>query len=333
MQKPERLVEVFRGGHLECFHDGSIAVVDEKGLQCGAGDLDFISYYRSSSKPIQILPLYELGIDKKYNLTDEELSIMSGSLACGPRQIEIVKSIMDKAGISEDVFIMLPCYPMWEIYSTQYIREGKPTSKLYHNCIGKHLGLVLMEREMEGTEENYWKLESAVQQRILEYISKFTDVSPDNIHVGWDGCGVPVFGVPMYNMALSYLRLAAPDLIKEESLRAAVERNVEIISRYPENLMDAASVCGVLCRDANIVGKIGADGVYTLGLKKERIGVAVKVFDGTTDTMPLILIEILKQLGYQNKETISRLEEHFPCGFKNATGKVVGEKKAVFTLR
>lgn len=332
MGKPEKLTEVFRGGHLECFHEGSIAVVDEKGLRAGVGDLDFVSYYRSSSKPIQILPLYELGIAEKYNLTDEELSIMSGSLACSPRQMEIIQRIMQKANISEEVFIMLPCYPMWEAYATQYIRQGQPPSKLYHNCIGKHLGLVLMQRELEGNEEDYWRPQSAVQQRILAYISEFTDVPAKEIHVGWDGCGVPVFGVPMVNMALSYLRLAAPDLIKNDSLRNAVKRNVQIISLYPENLMDAASLCGVLCADPNIIGKIGADGVYTLGLKRERLGISVKIFDGTTDTMAHILIEILKQLNYQNQETVKRLEEHFPADFKNATGKTAGEKKAVFKL-
>lgn len=333
MGQAERLSEVYRGGYLECYHDGSITVVDENGLRSCVGDIDFVSYYRSSSKPIQILPLYELEIDKKYKLTDEELSIMSGSLACGPRQIEIVKSIMAKADIQEDIFIMLPCYPMWEIYATQYIREGKPASKLYHNCIGKHLGLVLMQREMGGAEADYWKLESVVQQNIVTHVSKFTDILAEDIHIGWDGCGVPVFGVPMFNMALSYMRLAAPDLIDEKSLRAAVERNAQVIASHPENLMDATSLCGVLCKDSNIIGKIGADGVYTLGLKKERIGVAVKIFDGTTDSMPYILVEILKQLNYQNQETIKRLEEHFPAGFKNATGKVVGEKKAVFALR
>ena len=332
MGRAERLSEVYRGGYLECYHDGSIAVVDRKGLCANVGDMEFISYYRSSSKPIQILPLYELQIDKKYNLTDEELSIMSGSLACGPRQVEIVKSVMEKASIPEDIFIMLPSYPMWELYATQYIREGKPASRLYHNCIGKHLGLILMQRELGGIEADYWRLESVVQQSIVSHISTLTDIPAKDIQIGWDGCGVPVFGVPMYNMALSYLRLAAPDLIKEKSLRDAVERNAQVIASHPENLMDAVSLCGVLCKDSNIIGKIGADGVYTFGLKKEGVGVAVKIFDGTTDSMPLILIEILKQLHYQNKETIERLEENFPAGFKNATGKVVGEKKAVFSL-
>ena len=85
--EPEKLVEITRGPLLECFQIGSIAIVDESGLRLSAGDVTFVSYYRSSSKPIQILPLYPLEIDTKYGLTDEELSIMSGSLACSPRQL------------------------------------------------------------------------------------------------------------------------------------------------------------------------------------------------------------------------------------------------------
>lgn len=330
--EPVRLVEITRGPLLECFQVGSVAVVDESGLRRSAGDVDFVSYYRSSSKPIQILPLYPLEIDKKYGLSDEELSIMSGSLACSPRQLQLVESIMKKPGISPEILIMLPCYPIWDSYATQYKREGKPPSKLYHNCIGKHLGLILMQRELGGDPADYWKLDSPVQQAILRYISVFTDVPVDEIQVGWDGCGVPVFGVPMTNMALSYLRLAAPDLLSDRTIAAAASRNAAVIARYPENLMDARSLCGVLCKDPNIIGKTGADGVYTFGLKKERIGAAVKVFDGNGGNMPLIVREILQQLNYENKETIRRLDESFPSDVVNATGSIVGCKKAVFCL-
>jgi L-asparaginase II len=330
--EPERLVEITRGPLLECFQIGSIAVADESGLRLSAGDVDFVSYYRSSSKPIQILPLHPLGIDRKYGLTDEELSIMSGSLACSPRQLELIDCIMGKAGISPDILIMKPCYPIWEAYATRYKQEGKPPSRLYHNCIGKHLGLILMQREMGGVPADYWKAESPVQQEILRYLSVFTDVPKEEIRVGWDGCGVPVFAVPMANMARSYLRLAAPDLIPDATIAASAARNAAIIARYPENLMDASSLCGVLCRDGNLIGKEGADGVYTFGLKKERIGVAVKVYDGNSAHMPLIVREILRQLDYENKETIRRLDESFPSDLINAAGNVVGHKKAVFRL-
>lgn len=331
--EPERLIEITRGPMLECFQVGSIAVVNESGLYLKAGDTDFVSYYRSSSKPIQILPLYSLGLDRKYGLTDEELSIMSGSLACSPRQMELIENIMEKGSISPDLLIMLPCYPIWDSYATQYKLEGKSPSKLYHNCIGKHLGLILMQREMGGDPADYWKAESPVQQEILRCLSVFTDVPREEIKVGWDGCGVPVFGVPMPNMALSYLRLAAPDLISDPAVAAAAIRNVAMIARYPENLMDAASLCGVLCKDPNLIGKTGADGVYTLGLKKERIGVAVKVYDGSSAHMPLIISEVLRQLKYENNETIQRIGDVFSADLINATGRIVGKKRAVFSLR
>lgn len=331
--EPERLIEITRGPLLECFQIGSITVVDGAGLCLQAGDAEFVSYYRSSSKPIQILPLYPLGLDRKYGLTDEELSIMSGSLACSPRQMELIESIMEKGSISPDLLIMLPCYPLWDSYATQYKLEGKSPSRLYHNCIGKHLGLILMQREMGGDPADYRKAESLVQQEILRYLSIFTDVPREEIKVGWDGCGVPVFGVPMPNMALSYLRLAAPDLINDPVLAAAAARNGGVIARYPENLMDAGALCGVLCRDSNIIGKTGADGVYTLGLKKERIGVAVKVYDGNSAHMPLIISEILRQMNYENKETIRRIDETFSADLINATGRVAGQKRAVFSLR
>lgn len=331
MGTPQALVNEYRGGILECMHYGSIAVCDEKGLLKGLGDTDFFTFYRSSSKPIQMLPLLQLGLDKKYGLTDEEISIMSGSLWCGPRQVELVKSIMQKADISYDTLIMLPCYPMGHDYELALRAAGEKESKLYHNCIGKHLCLIMVQREF-GNEADYYKLESAVQQRILEAISLFTDVPKEKIGVGIDGCGVPVFAVPMVNMSTSFVRLVAPELLADASLAEATRRNVEIISRYPENLMDARALCGVLCRDPNIVGKVGAQGVYTLGLKKERLGITCKLYEGVSAYFPLILAEILEQLGYENRETIERLRTTFPAEIINATGAVVGEKKAEFTL-
>lgn len=47
---------------------------------------------------------------------------------------------------------------------------------------------------------------------------------------------------------------------------------------------------------------------------------------------PLIIAHTLELLGYDNKETIERLRASFPDEVTNATGAVVGVKKAVFSL-
>ena len=60
-----KLFEEYRGGILECVHSGMIAVVDEKGSVTSLGDVDFMCYYRSCSKPIQSLPVILRKLDEK----------------------------------------------------------------------------------------------------------------------------------------------------------------------------------------------------------------------------------------------------------------------------
>lgn len=317
---------------MECVHYGHLATVDESGLKHSLGDDKFLTFYRSSSKPIQCLPLYAMELDKKYGLTDEELSIMNGSLWCSPHQVELMKSIMEKGGIAYDTLIMKPCYPIGPDYALNLKVDRQPPSKLYHNCMGKHLALILVQRELGGPEKDYYLIESKVQQLVLQYLEAFTDVPAADIGVGVDGCGVPVFAVPLDSMALSFLRLAAPDLIADKELAAITRRNVDIIAKYPENLMDAKALCGVLCEDPNIVGKLGAQGVYTLGLKKERLGFACKMLEGVSAYFPLTIAAFLEQIDYENKATIQRLYEKFPTHVKNDNDWLVGEKKPGFTL-
>ena len=71
-----RLANVYRGGHLESCHRGSIAVVDSLGrLLAFAGDPAFVTCIRSAAKPFQALPLLEYGGEEEYDLTGEEIAI------------------------------------------------------------------------------------------------------------------------------------------------------------------------------------------------------------------------------------------------------------------
>ena len=67
----ETLVEVTRGGRVESEHRGAIAVVDANGkLIAHVGDVDLVSYLRSSAKPFQLLPLIESGAADRFGFTD-----------------------------------------------------------------------------------------------------------------------------------------------------------------------------------------------------------------------------------------------------------------------
>src|SRR5690625_7020967 len=88
-------------------------------------------------------------------------------------------------------------------------------------------------------------------------------------------------------------------------------------------------VCSVLLDDSNIIAKGGAQGVYCLSLREEKLSIALKVLSGTELLWPLIVAELLEKINYKNKETIQRLLELRTDKITNDAGKVIGETKVL----
>ena len=133
-------------------------------------------------------------------------------------------------------------------------------------------------------------------------------------------------------MAITYLKLACPDLIKEEDIRDAVIKMTKVMNAEPNIVASEHFVCSVLLMDDNIVAKGGAQGVYCFGLKNERIAFALKVLSGSEDVWPNVLASILEQINYKNKQTIATLRALRPSVVKNDAGLIVGEIKEIFKL-
>jgi len=71
-----------------------------------------------------------------------------------------------------------------------------------------------------------------VQQRILKIVSEFFEMPPEKVEIGIDGCGVPVFGVPLYNAALAFAKLGTPEILPEEYKEPA-SKVAMAMTRYP----------------------------------------------------------------------------------------------------
>lgn len=332
MLETELLFEEYRGETLECFHSGMIAVVNENGIISSCGDTEWMCYYRSCSKPIQALPVLMRNLDKKYGLTGEETAMFSASHYGDPYHIYLLESIMKKTGIKEEQLIMSPIYPDRESERLQLLRNNMPPRKLYHCCSGKHMGMILLARELGDPEEDYWKQNSRTQEEILEILSKMTDFPAKEIKTGIDGCGVPVYAVPFYKIAVSFLRLACPELIKDDLLRNAVERNTSLIHQYPNTIAGEQVICSILNSDPDIIAKSGAAGVYAMGISSRRMGIVAKVMDGTHDLYGLMARHILMELEIPTPAA-EKIEKNYPDTIFNSNGVPVGVRRKVFTLK
>ena len=329
-----KLIEEYRGGILENVHYGYICVVDkDSNVVWSAGDPNQKVFYRSASKPVQALPTIAMDLDKKYGLTSRECAIFAGSHAAEQVHVEALESIMRKAGIDEQDLIMNPAYPADQKSNEARILAGLPYRKVYHNCAGKHLSLMLLQRELTGSVKGYHEIESPAQQVVLETMAIASEVEKDSIGIGIDGCGVPVFAVPIKNIAVAFKNLARPEKMPDEKLGAAAARFVPMVSENPVMLRGREFLCGNINRDQNLIGKGGAMGVYGVALKEEGLGISLKLADGTESMWPFLLAGIFREIGYSKQETQDMLLGFNNGIIKNDNGIIVGEAKPVYELK
>lgn len=327
-----------RGELIENRHDGCVAVVDKSGLRWKGGRWNDTYFFRSASKPIQALPVLLLGLDRQYGLTEEETAVMAGSNAGEPYCAGVVKSLMEKTGVGEADLVMNPRYPSHEPSRFAALARGEEPKKLWHGCAPKHVGAILVQRALTGLGTGYHLPDSAAQRLVRHTVALFTDTPYEKIRMGTDGCGVPVFGVPGDKIALSFLRLARPELIPEPTFADAARRMTDLMHRHPRLIRGTDYLCTRMNADPGAVAKGGASGVYAFGLKKAGLGVMLKLYDGTESAWQAVIARILAQVAPEDcpdllrdlgtKELVGTVCRDIRC----MTGEKIGELRAEFTL-
>src|SRR5213076_711878 len=262
-------IESHRGPVLESRHTVHVAVVDGAGrLVASAGDPDYRTFWRSAAKPFQAVPLVEDGVVGRFGLTRQDLALACASHSSETAQVALVREFLQRVGCSERDLMCGPHRPLSEAVAKDYETRGVRLTAVYSNCSGKHTGMLALAKHHAWPTEFYTRLEHPVQQRCLEEVSRFSDVPKEAIGVGVDGCGVACFALPLRNMALAYTRL-------QPAVLAAMVM-------HPELIAGEGRPCTEMMRahPGRVLTKVGAEGVYSALLTREKLGVALKVEDG-----------------------------------------------------
>ncbi|MBA2340630.1 MAG: asparaginase [Pyrinomonadaceae bacterium] len=340
---PESLVEVRRGSIIESRHRGYVVAVGGDGrVITQLGERGLVTYLRSSAKPFQALPLITSGAAKRFNFTDEEVALACGSHSGEHVHVETVAGMLKKIGLDE-TWLKSGTHEPFSREVARELREGRESpTVLQNNCSGKHTGMLALALHLGAPPETYDQADNPVQIEIAKTIAHFADVAVEDIAVGVDGCGVPVFGITMSQMALMYARLVAPPSDFDLEVRRACALIVRAMTEHPEIVGGTTERLDTeLMRTAKggIVSKVGAEGVYTAGvLPCERwpqgFGLALKIEDGEDRrARPTVVIESLRQLGVLHDEMLEQLAPYATFAVENHRGEKVGEIKAVFNLK
>ncbi|MGB2954201.1 MAG: asparaginase [Gaiellaceae bacterium] len=284
-------VAVRRGDFVESVHVVHAVAVRDGEVAATAGDPAILASLRSAAKPFQALAL----VRARDDLDETDLAIASASHRAEPGQIEAVRRLLAKApATEEDLEVGL--------------QEGRPPEPIYHNCSGKHAGMLATCRA-HGWETRGYRLPGhPLQREILAEIAAAADMDADDIETGIDGCGVVCFALPLERVALMFSRL-------EE--REGGARVASAMRAHPRLVGGAGSVDTELMeRLPGWIAKGGAEGLLC-AVGPEGVGLALKVADGSNRAQRPALASFLAGLGHE-------LEAFAAVPVRNSRGEEVG---------
>ena len=330
----EILVEVLRGNIVESIHRGNIVVVDCEGrILHRCGDIYHPTFMRSASKPIQAIAALEYGIAEEFGLDLAEIAIIMSSHSGEKIHLDVLKGVIRKLGIGIEDLQCGTHDPLGIDAARELISKGRTPNSLHCNCSGKHLGQLAASKLKGVPLEEYYKPGSGIQPEIKEILLRFSGVEEAQLKLGIDGCGLPVYCMPLENMALAYANLCNDNFMNGKYARSQ-NYVISAMTVHPEMIGGKGRFDTELMRHFGdrLVGKFGDEGVYCVGLIGKGTGIALKIEDGHTRAVGPAILETLRQLGIIKAEEMTPLKDFWNPPIMNHRGEFVGAIRAAFRL-
>jgi len=285
-------VAVHRGPFVESVHLVHAVAIQDGAIVAEAGDPAFLTSLRSSAKPFQALPL----VRSRDDLDDEEIAIASASHRAEAEQIEAVRRLLAKApATEEDLEVGL--------------QDGRPPQPIFHNCSGKHAGMLATCRARGWPTEGYRLAGHPLQDEILAEIAAAAELDPSNLETAVDGCGVVCFALPLERVAFMFSRFET---------RTGGARVAAAMRAHPQLVGGAGQPDTELMRALpGWVAKRGAEALFCAA-GPDGLGVALKTEDGGYRAIRPAIASFLAGLGHELGRDFERVS------VRNSRGEEVG---------
>ncbi|MGK5738780.1 asparaginase [Micromonospora sp. URMC 103] len=291
------LARVVRNGFVESRHVGSAVVLDPSGaVALSAGVPDEPVLPRSTLKPVQALACLAVvtaagpGSPAAGALTGPALAIAAGSHTGDDRHVAVVRELLATAGLAEEALGCPVDWPEDEPTRERLIRAGEQRSRIRMNCSGKHAAMLLAAAARGWSTDDYLDRAHPVQQEVAAAVERLAGAPVSAVAV--DGCGAPLFGLPLTGLARTFQALATAKPDSDEA------RVAEAMRRHPEYVggWHGHPNTDLMRALPGVLAKGGAEGVLGVATPDGH-AVAVKVVDGSPRATTAIALAALAAAG------------------------------------
>jgi L-asparaginase II len=319
-------VAVTRGDGIESVHRVAWCVVDDSGRVIeGAGTLDVPVFLRSAAKPFIAAAIVASGAARRFGFDGREIAVMTGSHNGESFHIAAVQSMLDKIGLSEDALRCGPHLPYDDASAQSMLQAGQRPRAIHNNCSGKHAGILAFAAMLGAPIESYLDRNNPAQEEILSFCARVCGVDRSRLTLGVDGCGIPVFAVPLPAGATAFARLATLNNLNDADAQAMrIVRDAMIA--YPEYVGGTGEFDTALMRAAGgtVVAKSGAEGVHGMAAIARGAGALLKTIDGNGRAVPPAAMDLARRAKLVYSASLDNLDAFAKPQVRNRGGRVVG---------
>ena len=293
IQNKPLLVHLKRGSSIESTHIVHAVVCDWKGrILMRAGNSNLETFIRSSLKPFQVLPFISSGTSEMCHCGEKGIAVACGSHTGTAKHAREVFKILWNSKV--------------EVTDLKCPLQSEITSRLEHNCSGKHAAFLATCKKMNWSLDGYLKYDHPLQLEILRRIAELLGIPKEELIAEKDNCGAPTLLMQLAQMALLYAHISKGNHAEFEQINRAMIAYPELVAgegKFDTEVMTRAH--------GQIVSKGGSEGVQCIGRIGEGMGLAIKVEDGSKRAKHAAAINLLNQLEWVTPIGLKELEERF----------------------
>ncbi len=330
IKEPEysALLKYIRNGLVEQIHFGIILHMNKKGVIKKIGnDNNYKFYHRSCMKPLQAAILTDLGIDKKYNLSLEEIALCCASHTGDEIHQKNVLSVLRKGGFCENDLLCSCHEPLSKDEQKKLILNNEQPGKIHNNCSGKHSAMLLVCKEKGYDIKNYTDINHPLSSLIINNVCRLCETDEKDIIISKDGCTLPVIATNLETLGRGFLNLFC---------NPKYERIKQAFLNYPYHIggnyrLDSEIIAA---SKNHLIAKVGACGLCVVVNPDKEECIVVKIADSNMEARTVVTVNALLQLNWQTLEMVEscQLSKIYNNKISCQNGEIVGEITDCFNL-
>jgi L-asparaginase II len=289
------VLEVWRGGLLECVHQAHAVICDAKGVVAAWGNPQAVIFPRSSAKMIQALPLIETGAADARGLSQAHLALSCASHRGAVVHVDLAGRWLADLGLAETDLRCGAHEPGDKTERDRLTLAHEKPCQLHNNCSGKHSGFLTVTQYLKAGPE-YVEIDHPLQRAIRAATEEVTGETV----AGWgvDGCSAPNFAMTVAGLARAMASFATARE-GQGTRQDAMVRLTQAMAAHPHLVAGEGETCTELMRamGGRVAIKGGAEAVYVAIVPEKGFGIALKVVDGGYRAAEAAIAALLAKVG------------------------------------